>query len=159
LKRLVRRLVGYWIAAGYFESWLQGYEYMRQQGKENEIVWSVKKKAQMKTDDLVALYITAPIKGIIGFGKVKKTYMRGKGPAIWSDEPPIKSKFTIDMRILWMAPSIYGSYIKLEEVPWIKGHIRRGLNHITNKKDRNEFKSVFDTTIEYHEMLRRTLLY
>jgi len=155
----VRRLVGYWVGVGYFQSWLEGYEYMRQQGREKEIIWSVQREASIKTDDLVALYVTAPIKGVIGFGKVTKTYLRGKGPPIWSDEPPIKSKFTIEMQILWLSPSIFGSYIKLEDIPWIKGHIRGGLNHIASKKDRKNFKSVFDTTLKYHEMLRRTLIY
>lgn len=156
---LVRALVGYWVATGYFESWLEGYEYMRQQGKEKEIVWAVQKEANIKPGDIVSFYVTAPIKGIIGFGKVTKTYMRGKSPIIWSGEPSIRSKFTVEMQILWLSPSIFGSYIKLEDVPWIKGHIRGGLNHITSKKDRRSFKSVFDTTVQYHDMLRRTLIY
>jgi len=80
-------------------------------------------------------------------------------PIIWAGEPPIRSKFTIEMQILWLAPSIYGSYIKLEDIPWIKGYFRKGLNHITSKKDKENFKITFDTTIGYHKMLRRTLIY
>lgn len=130
---MVIYLVDYWVCSGSLEAWLQGYEHMRKNGKEKGIVWAVERKAETSASDLVAFYVTAPVKGIIGFGKVTKTHLRKRNQVIWNDEPRIRSKFTIEMEILWLAPSIFESYIRLEENPWIAGYNRRGLNHIASE--------------------------
>jgi len=157
-------MVNYWVAVAArngLEKWLHGYEYMRKQALENYITWSVNHDvADIEKDDIVAMYVGKPVSGIIGFGQVTRKYNRKRGPPIWPwDKVPIDDWFTIEMKLLWLAPSIHGGYIRLTDIPWFKGYERKGLQPIKNTKGINNFKTMLESTINYHKMLRRTSLY
>ena len=50
-------MIEYWVASGEFKWWYQGFDYMKRQGREKQIVWAVtedvgKKIKEIKNDDI-----------------------------------------------------------------------------------------------------------
>ena len=154
-------MINYWIASGDFDSWYEGFDFMRRQGKMKHAVWAVteevsKRVQKIDKEDIVAFYVTEPVKGITGFGRVTRVYVREKGPIIWKEEElkGITHPFTIELEILWLAPHIY-SGLSEETIPWLRPFVQAGLNRIADPEYVKEMQKIFNLVMSYNEILSR----
>jgi len=155
----------YWVASGDLQSWYEGLDYMRRQGKHKQIVWAVredtgKRAKEIDKDDLVAFWATDPVKGIVGFGRVVKIVPNRDYPIYSGDQEDLEkngkvySPFTVEMEILWLAHPY--PWLCLERIrDWITPYVQAGLNRIVEPENVQNWKRLFDLTMLCQEMTCR----
>jgi hypothetical protein len=132
-----KKEINFWILSGSKENWEKGSA---------ESIWGVKEGLKnswekLKPGDILLFYVTSPISGLIGFGRLETKFKQDK--PLWPDElmkNEVIYPFRFEFKIDYLIP-VRDWYERKIEISGLKLGYRAGLNFVKDRKKNRKIKS------------------
>jgi predicted RNA-binding protein len=125
-----KKEINFWILSGSKENWEKG---------SGESIWGVKEGLKnswekLKPGDILLFYVTSPISGLIGFGRLETKFKQDK--PLWPDElmkNEVIYPFRFEFKIDYLIP-VRDWYERKIDISGLKLGYRAGLNFVKDRK-------------------------
>ena len=125
-----KKEINFWILSGSKENWEKGSA---------ESIWGVKEGLKnswekLKPGDILLFYVTSPISGLIGFGRLETKFKQDK--PLWPDElmkNEVIYPFRFEFKIDYLIP-VRDWYERKIDISGLKLGYRAGLNFVKDRK-------------------------